>query len=90
LKSNYAQHDNPFKTAFKKPGSGYNCGLSKYPEWKACPMRIVVRQRQKSNEGLGDDNPPGFKMTHKIKTKPTPSVALNPKNLKQSYPSLFR
>jgi len=38
-------HDAAFKPAFKHPASGYNCTISKYPEYKENPMRIILRKK---------------------------------------------
>jgi hypothetical protein len=38
----------------------------------------------------GEEERPGFKLTYNYKTRPTPSIAVNYRNLKASFPSSFR
>lgn len=34
-------HDMPFRPPINPPKSGYNCTLSKHPEYKPCPPKVV-------------------------------------------------
>ena len=77
-----------FKPA-KPPRSGYNCSLAKFPTYIENPEKVIIRK--KKIEGQDDDPAaPPFKITYKKRTRPTPSVATNLRNLKASFPSAFR
>lgn len=76
--------------AFKpaNPGKrGKNGTLERFPLHKADPPK------EKKYVKPADDAPevpPGFKATYKYRSRPTPSVATNMRNLKASFPSAFR
>lgn len=60
-------HDVPFKPCAKPPRQGYNCTLSKHPEYKPCPPKEFKRKVRMETD---PDEPPAFKMTHKHKSRP--------------------
>lgn len=76
-------HDKPFFPA-RPPKTGYNKTLEKFPEYKENPLKFISRQP------VNEDAPPAWKQTHKHKTRPSPSVQTNLRNLKASFPSVFR
>lgn len=61
--------------------------LEAFPEYKENPPKEITRRRVAEDE---PEAPPGFRMTHRVKTRPTQSVVCNLRNLKASYPSAFR
>jgi hypothetical protein len=48
-----------------------------------------VFTRKKKVEGEAEA-PPAFKTTHKYKSRPSVSIATNLKNIRSSFPSLFK
>lgn len=78
-------HDKPFKPA-NPSKKGYKSTLNKFPEWLPNPAKQLVRVKKEE----GEEEMKGFKATYKERTRPTPSVATNIRNLKASYPTLFR
>lgn len=77
------QHDKPFKPSHP-PRCGYNRTFNKYPEYKENPLKPTTRKAPVENE------PAKFKPTYNDRSRPTPSVATNIRNLKASFPSAFR
>ena len=75
----------PFKPSHP-PKVGYNKSIGKFPKYTEDPPKQLKRKIVDDNA----DEPPKFKMTHNMKSKPTPSVATNLRNLKASFPSVFR
>ena len=75
----------PFKPS-NPPKVGYNKSIGKFPQYLPDPPKPV--KRKVPEEGV--EEPPKFKMTHNSKSRPTPSVATNLRNLKSSFPSVFR
>lgn len=73
----------PFKPSHP-PKVGYNKSIGTFPEYKEDPPKQLKRRMPV------DDEQPKFKMTHNHKSRPTPSVATNLRNLKASFPSVFR
>ena len=67
---------------------GYNKTIAKFPEYKEDPLKFV--KRVKKTEGEDMDEKPRFKMTTNNKSRPTPSVVCNMKNLRSAYPSVFK
>lgn len=80
-------HDKPFRPSHPSKRGKIKGTLDKFPEY--LPNPPVELKRKVVVEGEEEDVPPGFKVTHRIKTRPTPSVATNYRNLKASYPSAF-
>ena len=62
------------------------CTLSAFPEYKENPPKELTRKRPVEGE---EDDGPKFKLTHRFKSRPTPSVVTNMRNLKASFPSVF-
>jgi len=58
--------------------------IGKFPEWKQDPPKV------KGKRIWDDDEQKGWCVTWKGKSIPTPSVALNTRNLKSSYPNVFK
>jgi len=72
-------HDKPFKPA-NPPKKGNQQTLDKFPPYMPNPP--VEKKRKKPVEGEEVEERPGFKATYKGLSRPTPSVALNVRNLK--------
>ena len=72
-----------------KPGKvGYNKCLAPFPEYKENPLKFVTRK--KAVEGEEPEEMKPFKKTHNGKSRPSPSIQTNLRNLKASFPSVFR
>ena len=80
-------HDKPFKPA-NPPKKGNHHTLQKFPQY--LPNPPVEKKRVKKEEGMEEEERPGFKATYKGLSRPTPSVATNFRNLKSQFPSAFR
>ena len=77
------EHDKPFKPSH--PGKiGYNKSLSPFPKYMEDPFKHVTRKMEEEEEK------PKFKPTHTVKSRPTPSVQTNMRNLKASFPTVFK
>lgn len=74
-----------FKPA-KPPRDGYSCTLSPYPEYKENPLKFTVRKVKVE----GEESPIAFKSAKPLQSRPTPSIAVNIRNIKASFPSIFR
>lgn len=79
------EHEVAFKPAMP-PKKGYKSTINPYPVYMENPVKGVERKRPVE----GEEPPPGFKSPTKERTRPTPSIQLNVRNLKASYPSAFR
>lgn len=77
------EHDKPFKPSHP-PKIGYNKTFMKFPEYKEDPKKPIERKMDE------EDGPKKFKPTHNSKSRPTPSITTNMRNLKASFPSVFR
>lgn len=82
---NEAEHDRAFRPA-NPSKRGNHQTIAKFPEHKADPP--TEKKRVIAKEG-DPEAPPGWKATYAKRTRPTPSVATNFRNLKASYPSAF-
>ncbi len=78
-------HDAAFKPPLKPSRSGYNCTLSKFPEYMEAPP--LQKTRKPTVEG--EEVPPPFKLTYKYRSRPSSSVVCNKRNLRTAYPSVF-
>ena len=78
-------HDKPFRPT-NPPKRGYNKTLAKFPPYKEDPKKPITRRMPVE----GEPDIPKFKPSHNGKTRPTPSVATNMRNIRTSFPSLFR
>ena len=77
------EHDKAFKPS--NPGKrGYNKSLSPFPKYMEDPYKYVTRKMEE------EDEKKKFKPTHVSKSRPTPSIQTNMRNLKASFPSVFR
>jgi hypothetical protein len=61
--------------------------LENFPQYLENPPKELTRKRPV--EGKEDDGPK-FKLTHHYKSRPTASIVCNMRNLKSSFPSVFR
>ena len=82
---NRAEHDKPFRPS-NPPKRGYNKTLAKFPEYKENPLKQITRVQPVE----GYEPPPRFKMTTNTYSRPTPSIATNMRNMKSSFPSVFK
>lgn len=78
-------HDKAFKPS-NPPKLGYNKTLARFPPYKEDPKKPLTRRVPVE----GEEDKPKFKPTYNAKSRPTPSVATNLRNMKSSFPSLFR
>lgn len=78
------EHDKAFKPS-NPPKRGNHCTIEKFPEYKENPLRFVERKMVDENA-----DKKAFKPTYNSKSRPTPSVSTNMRNLKASFPSVFR
>jgi len=65
---------------------GYSCTFEKFPNYMENPLKFT--QRRVPVEGEDDIKP--FKMATNYKSRPSPSVTCNLRNMKASFPSVFR
>jgi hypothetical protein len=79
------EHDKPFRPSHP-PRRGHNKTLAKFPIYQEDPKKPIERKMPVE----GDDDKPKFKPTHNIKSRPTPSIATSMRNIKTSFPSVFR
>ena len=77
------EHDKPFRPS-NPPKVGYNKSLSPFPKYKEDPFQHVTRRMEE------EDDVKKFKPTHNTKSRPTPSIQTNMRNLKASFPSVFK
>jgi hypothetical protein len=66
--------------------SGYSCTIEKFPVYMENPLTFI--ERKKPIEG--EEPRPAFKKATNYKSRPTPSVVTNLRNIKASFPSIFR
>lgn len=72
-----------------QPGKvGHNKCLAPFPEYKENPLKFVTRKKPVEGEEPEEMKP--FKKTHNVKSRPTPSIQTNLRNLKAAFPSVFR
>ena len=77
------------EVAFKpaKPArSGVSCTFEKFPKYMENPLKFT--QRKQVIEG--EESPPAFKKATNFRSRPSPSVVCNVRNIKASFPSIFR
>jgi hypothetical protein len=77
-------HDHPFKPT-NPPKKGV-VTIGKHPEY--IPNPPVEKKPVRKAEG--EEERKGFKAPTQFRSRPTPSVATNIRNLKASYPTMFR
>jgi len=70
----------------KPPRRGYSCTLEKFPEYKENPLKFTERKRPVE----GEDVAPAFKSAKNFASRPSPSITTNMRNMKSSFPSIFR
>ena len=82
----HAEHERAWRPS-KPPRSGVYCTLSKHPEFMPNPPTELKRVKPLEGE---PEKPPAFKPSYNRKTTPAASIVCNIRNLKSSYPSIFR
>ena len=84
---NKVEHERPFKPSHpSKKGPGAQATIEKFPEYKENPLKHTVRV--KPVEGV--EEPARWKMTTNSYSSPTSSIACNMRNMKASFPTVFR
>jgi len=78
------EHDRAFKPS-NPAKRGYNKSLSPFPKYTEDPWKSVERNRERETEEKSK-----FKPTHIGKSRPSPSVQTNMRNLKASFPTVFK
>jgi hypothetical protein len=73
-------HDKPFRPSNPSKKGAIKGALEKFPAYLPDPP--VEKKRKVLAEGEEEDTMLGFKATYRLKTRPTPSVATNFRNLK--------
>ena len=79
------EHDKPFRPSHP-PKVGYNKTLAPFPHYQEDPKKPLTRKVPIE----GEEDRKKFRPTHNFKSRPTPSVATNVRNIKSAYPSVFR
>ncbi len=77
------------EVAFKpaKPArSGYSCTFEKFPKYMENPLTFTERKRPVE----GEEKPAAWKKATEFRSRPTPSVVCNMRNIRSSFPSIFR
>ena len=78
------EHDKPFKPSHPPRRDQITKTFSPYPHYMEDPRKELTRKEE------DEDAPPKFKPAHNYKSRPSPSVQLNIRNLKASFPSVFK
>lgn len=78
------EHDRPFKPSHP-PRTSYTMTFEKFPVYKEDPKAPLTRKMD-----VDENAPKAFKPTHNTKSTPMPSVQCNLRNIKASFPSVFR
>ena len=81
----FAEHGKPFKPSHPPRKDIISKSISRFPGWVRDPPKEITKK-----EPEDPDAPKKFKPTHNVKTVPCPSVAVNFRNLKASFPTVFR
>ena len=79
------ENEAPFKPSMP-PKAGLKGPFNKFPVYMENPRKEVTRKRPVE----GEDEVLAFKSPTKERSRPTPSVQLNHRNLKASFPSAFK
>ena len=85
--ANIADHDRPFKPSQPGKKKGHNMTFAAFPVYENNPFKSV--ERKMPVEGA-EEEIRAFKPTHIFKTRPSPSVACNLRNVRTAFPSIFR
>ena len=78
-------HDKPFKPS-NPPKRGYNKSLAPFPMYIEDPLKPVTRKPEDEEEMMKKK----FKPSHPAKSRPTPSITTNLRNIKASFPTMFK
>lgn len=70
----------------KPPRMGYSCTFEKFPNYMENPLKFTTRRVPVE----GEDDMKAFKTATNFRSKPSPSVTCNMRNMKASFPSVFR
>ena len=82
---NKVEHERAFRPA--QPGKkGRMATLDKFPEYTPNPVKGITRVRPVE----GEDQPARWKSPTNSYSKPVQSIATNMRNMKASFPTVFR
>ena len=79
------EHDKPFRPT-NPPKRGSQATLAKFPKYQEDPKKPLERKVPLE----GEEEKAKFKNMHIMRSRPTPSVATNMRNMKASFPSVFK
>lgn len=77
------EHDKAFKPT-QNHRTGITASLGRFPVYIEDPKKPLTRKMEEEDERKK------FKPTHNSKSRPSPSVTTNLRNLKSSFPSVFK
>lgn len=80
------EHERAFRPAMPIRTGQVRMSLSPFPDYMENPPKELKRKVVVEGE---PDPPPAFRLTHRKKTSPSPSVVCNLRNMKASFPSVF-
>ena len=81
------EHERAFKPSHpSKKGPGAQATIEKFPEYKENPLKHTVRVKPVE----GQEEPARWKTTTTAYSSPTQSIATNMRNMKASFPTVFR
>ena len=86
-KDNRCEHDKAWKPSKPLATGVIKMTLAKFPEHMPNPEKALTRKRPVEGE---PEPKPSFRLTYRRKTAPCQSVCTNLRNLKISFPSIFR
>lgn len=79
------EHERAFRPA-NPAKKGWNKTIAPFPEYMENPRKEITRVRPVE----GVEEPPRFRMTTNSYSRPTPSIATNIRNMKATFPSVFK
>ena len=81
------EHEVAFKPSSLPRSGAVKMTINRFPAYMENPLKSVTRKMPVE----GEEPPPAFKSpTKMMKTRPSPSITMNVRNLKASFPSAFR
>lgn len=66
--------------------TGFNCTFEKFPNYMENPLKFTQRKVPVEGEEVA----PAFKSATRFRSKPSTSIVTNIRNLKTSFPSIFK
>ena len=80
-------HDKPFRPSHPPRKGQIHKTINRFPHYQEDPPKEITRKVEAED---GADVPKKFRPTHNKKSIPMPSIATNMRNLKSSFPTVFR